>query len=179
MVNKSDLFGKREKYIKQSISAYRHNHPGASWKDIENLRQKLELEATRVFPMINESIVKERKKRAVSTFIISVALGVVFAILTGVALLAPIISAIIGAVASVATTDVSYNARVKGAFDSVVALHEQQSLQQLLQDDRSETEKKVAESEVSHSKPLRLVREGRGFVERLHDERKGYVHSLA
>ena len=52
MFNTQDKFGKREQYINRSINDFRQRHPGASWKEIEELRKKLEAEAHRIYPMI-------------------------------------------------------------------------------------------------------------------------------
>lgn len=177
MTSTQDLFGKREQYINKSISEFRQRHPGVSWVEIEELRKKLEAEAVRVYPMINESIVKERKKRAISTFGIAVFLGVIFAILTGGTLLAPIVGAAITAFTSVATTDVSYNARVKGAFDSVTAVHEQ-GLQQRLLDARSNSEDVATDSSVAvRSGAVEVPRQS--FVEREGARRRRLVHAIA
>ena len=123
--SKAQLHRKREHYIKKELVSFIHKHGYQETSpEVNELRQRLEKEADRVFPMIDKSIFKERKKRAVKTFFLtSIPLGI-FALLTGGALIPVFVSAFVAAFTSVATIDISYYSRVEGAMASVRSVFE-------------------------------------------------------
>ncbi len=128
---KKKLHSQRESHIQDALNSFGNNHAYDTDLPIKlkELRNRLEAEATRIYPMVDESILNERFKRAKKTALITGA-GVLLAglflgtIATFGAFLMPIISALIAAYASISTIKTSYNARVKGAMASVVEVYE-------------------------------------------------------
>lgn len=120
------LHKQRKRIINKSINAYiRENHPDPC--TIDNLREKLEAEADRIYAIVDKSIVRERIKRARYTFWITaitsvIIVGVLGALTSGAVLpiIIPILVAFVTWAVTLGTIPISYNQRVQGAMDSTI-----------------------------------------------------------
>lgn len=115
-----------DRHIQWALNRFADRHPGQ--KD-PALQEKLEKEAIRVNALVEDSIVQERITRSFWIFLITalaVTLVTVFTGGFGAVLTAaiPIASAIVAALASIVTINLSCSARQKGAMRSVLELHE-------------------------------------------------------
>lgn len=122
---------KRSKIIAKTLADYQREHD-ADENTLAALNEKLELEATRIIAIVDESIIEERIKRARYTFWVTAIVGTAvvvavaaFPITTSIApFFAPLIAAGVAWAVSIATIPISYNKRVKGAMDSAVLMFE-------------------------------------------------------
>lgn len=132
---KKHLHGQKGSRIEKALKSFRADHGFDPELDnrTKELRKRLEAEAVRIYPMVDDSILKERIKRAKVAAVLTAALtlagvcvaGAVFGMaLTAIVLLTPVLSAAVSAIASVSTINISYNARVNGAMNSVKAVYE-------------------------------------------------------
>src|SRR6185295_15422379 len=65
------LHKKRQYYVEESLREFKAKY---GYED-PKLRQKLEAEAERIYPMVDQSIVKERVQRGLATFFITLGLA--------------------------------------------------------------------------------------------------------
>lgn len=124
---KIKLHKKRKHYINESITRYVQNQPAALPADINQLVEKLETEANRVYAIVDRSILRDRIKRSTrETIILLVTSILIVGILGGFTsgsmtiFLSPILMSFAYWFRSIYTISISYNQRVKGAFDTVV-----------------------------------------------------------
>lgn len=102
---------------------------------VTELRKRLDAEAVRIYPMVDESILKERIKRAKITTLITAALTLAGVLITGAlfgiaitlfALTVPLVSSAVAGIASISTIGITYNARINGAMNSVKNVYEEE-----------------------------------------------------
>lgn len=123
---RKSLHKKRNKIIAQTLADYIDKHHPKP-EIVAELKTLLIIEADRVYPVVDESILKERIKRARYTFWITVITStlisaVIIALTHGLALplIIPALTAFIAWAVTLATAPLSYNLRVHGAMESIV-----------------------------------------------------------
>jgi hypothetical protein len=98
----------RSKIMQETLDKFKSKH---GFEDQE-LKKKLEREADRVYPMIDESIANERVHRTGFTFLTVAALGSLLAVTLGGSILLVIATSAIAGAAQIQTIGITYNARV-------------------------------------------------------------------
>lgn len=124
---KAVLHRKREQYIQKTITQFHMDDP---LLPLGNLEEKLNIEADRVYAIVDRSILRERIQRSkyvfLGTIIFStIIVGALGGFTSGSALpfIAPLCMAFVNYVLSMATVGIGYNQRVKGGMDTVVIVH--------------------------------------------------------
>ncbi|MBA3661868.1 MAG: hypothetical protein H0W64_09080 [Gammaproteobacteria bacterium] len=147
---KKKLHKQRPEFIQQTLDGFIKKH-NPDPTIIKNLSEKLEIEADRIYPIVDRSIIKERLKRSKYTFWITavvstIIVGIIIAF-TGGALLplvVPLLTSFIAWAIALGTIPLSYNQRILGAMDSTVDSFEKSLLCTLecqeLKDNKAELE---------------------------------------
>lgn len=125
-----DLFhSKRDYIINKMIANFEKNHPEIICT--EELRQKFETEADRVYAIVDRSILRDRIQRAKYTFWATAVSSVIligslgaFSSNSVLPFITPIMNAFISWFLSIVTISISYHQRIKGGMDSVVVSYE-------------------------------------------------------
>lgn len=116
----------REPIVDKWVNSTIENFSGLSI-DAVKLRELLNIEADRIYPMVDHSVLEERIKRAKYTFWctvipITIVIGVIFAVLPNISPLifvTPLLGAVCTWANSIGTVKISYDERVEGAMKSV------------------------------------------------------------
>lgn len=121
-----------EKYKQWAIDRFidKHSH-SQNTIEVKELKRRLDVEEVRVNALVADSIISERINRAVISFIAVAALTLLFLLLTGglgsvLTVITPLVTGGIVAAVSIATIEVSAQARQKGAMRSVLAIYEKE-----------------------------------------------------
>lgn len=123
---KKRLHKRREKIVKETIAAFKLKH-NPSDEVMQLLLERIDVEAKRVFPMVDQSIIVAFTKRAKVAFWITAISGVIivgllggFTAGTALPFVIPVCSAVIAWLIGIVTIPINYNRRVQGAMDSVI-----------------------------------------------------------
>lgn len=122
---------KKEKIVNKKFAEYCKKF-GLNEDEAVKLREKLETECLRIIAIVDESILRERIKRARYTFWITAIIGTAvivalaaYPVTTSIApFFAPLVAAVIAWAVSLATIPISYLKRVTGAMDSAAIMFE-------------------------------------------------------
>lgn len=123
---KKRLHKRREKIVKETIAAFKLKH-NPSEEVMQLLLERIDVEAKRVFPMVDQSIIVAFIKRAKLAFWISAISSVIiigllggFSAGTALPFVIPVCSAVMAWLIGIVTIPINYNRRVQGAMDSVI-----------------------------------------------------------
>ena len=127
LIFKYFLHAKREQYIRNYLLIYTDKYPNLA---VGNLEENLNVEADRVYDIVDRSILRERIIRGKYVFWLSAIAAVILIGSLGgfkggsfLPFIAPCLTATIGWIGTVLTVSISYNQRVKGGLDSVITRH--------------------------------------------------------
>lgn len=176
---KKKLHKNRTKFLQEAKNAFiNKNQPGKN--TLKAFTVELEEEADRVYSMVDRSILRARLKDSKWTFWVTGIMGTAIAVSIAAAaptggfsivLIAPFLTATIAWVVRVITIPISYNQRIKAAFDSVTQKFEKKMSSSSLESEITDEQNKFESMERRLKKLSKKISIMRHHVKELNKEK--------